>query len=96
MASGRHGDPTLMGDAAHPFLPYRASGSAMALEDGLSLAVMLSGTLKREDLPERLKLYEKARSERVTRIQDLTRDSGRRHMSMGEGSLRSHHVRSID
>ncbi|GCB27430.1 3-hydroxybenzoate 6-hydroxylase 1 [Aspergillus awamori] len=74
----------IMGDAAHPFLPYRASGGAMAIEDGISLAIMLSGGVKKEEIPERLKLYEKARHERVTIIQEFTRESGRRHLPMQE------------
>ncbi|RJE26863.1 FAD binding domain protein [Aspergillus sclerotialis] len=67
----------VIGDAAHPFLPYRASGGAMALEDAVSLGVMLSGDVEPKDIPMRLKLYEKARHERATRIQQMTRDSGK-------------------
>lgn len=77
----------LIGDAAHPFLPYRASGGAMAIEDGLSLAAMLPGDVNKEDIPERLKLYEKARHERVTTIQEFTWESGRRNLSVAEGKL---------
>lgn len=66
----------LMGDAAHPFLPYRASGGAMAIEDAVSLAVMLSADAKREDIPERLQLYERARYQRVNKILDYTRLCG--------------------
>ncbi|CAI7599603.1 unnamed protein product [Penicillium bialowiezense] len=65
----------LLGDAAHPFLPYRASGGAMAIEDAVSLAVMLPGDISRDEVPERLKVYEKARHERATVIQQMTRDS---------------------
>ena len=65
----------LLGDAAHPFLPYRASGGAMAIEDAVSLAVMLPGDISRDEIPERLKVYEKARHERATVIQQMTRDS---------------------
>jgi len=75
----------LMGDAAHPFLPYRASGGAMAIEDGIALAVLLPGDLAKAEVPERLKLYEKARHGRVTRIQEYTRESGRSHMPMSKG-----------
>ncbi|KAJ5953536.1 hypothetical protein N7454_000432 [Penicillium verhagenii] len=64
-----------LGDAVHPFLPYRASGGAMAIEDAVSLAVMLSGDITASDVPERLKVYEKARHERATTIQQMTRDS---------------------
>ncbi|KAJ5751897.1 Salicylate hydroxylase [Penicillium odoratum] len=74
----------LMGDAAHPFLPYRASGGAMAIEDGIALAVLLPGDLSKAEVPERLKLYEKARHGRVTRIQEYTRESGRSHLPMSK------------
>ena len=65
----------IIGDAAHPFLPYRASGGAMAIEDGVSLAVMLSRDVTPEKVPERLKLYEKARHTRATTVQQMTRES---------------------
>lgn len=80
-----NGRLALMGDAAHPFLPYRASGGAMAIEDGLSLAVMLPGDVSREDVPTRLELYAKARQERVLQIQEYTRESGGRHVGGKEG-----------
>ncbi|KAL4975275.1 hypothetical protein BDW66DRAFT_167294 [Aspergillus desertorum] len=65
----------VLGDAAHPFLPYRASGGAMAIEDAVSLGVMLQKGVRIEDIPERLKLYEKARRTRATTVQQLTRKS---------------------
>ncbi|KAJ5080888.1 hypothetical protein N7456_013598 [Penicillium angulare] len=65
----------VLGDAVHPFLPYRASGGAMAIEDGVSLGVMLSSDITPDQVPERLKLYEKARHERATIVQQMTRDS---------------------
>ncbi|EAU32867.1 hypothetical protein ATEG_06323 [Aspergillus terreus NIH2624] len=68
------GRMALLGDAAHPFLPYRGSGGGMAIEDALSLGVMLSKA-RPEDVPERLKLYEKARHTRATIVQQMTRDS---------------------
>lgn len=67
----------IIGDAAHPFLPYRASGGAMAIEDGVSLAVMLSRDVTREEIPERLKLYEKARHNRASTVQQMTRESSK-------------------
>lgn len=75
----------IIGDAAHPFLPYRASGGAMAIEDGICMAVMLPKGVRNGDVVDRLKLYEKARHERVTAIQEFTRESGRRHLPMDEG-----------
>ncbi|KAL4790685.1 hypothetical protein BDV19DRAFT_401896 [Aspergillus venezuelensis] len=65
----------LLGDAAHPFLPYRASGGAMAIEDAVSLGVMLPKGVAKADIPERLKLYETARQTRAMTIQNLTRKS---------------------
>ncbi|KAL2815825.1 hypothetical protein BDW59DRAFT_176011 [Aspergillus cavernicola] len=74
----------VLGDAAHPFLPYRASGGAMAIEDAISLGVMLSRGVRQEDVPERLKLYEKARLTRATTIQQLTRKSSHGPLPPGE------------
>ncbi|KAF4151399.1 hypothetical protein CNMCM6936_002348 [Aspergillus lentulus] len=69
------GSMAIIGDAAHPFLPYRGSGGAMAIEDGVSLGVMLSNGVQRHEIPERLKLYNQARHERATTVQNMTRDS---------------------
>lgn len=77
----------ILGDAAHPFLPYRGSGGAMAIEDGVSLAVMLSGDVEPSEIPERLKLYEKARHTRAAKVQQLTRDSETGLGTPQEGTL---------
>ncbi|KAF7588819.1 hypothetical protein BBP40_005173 [Aspergillus hancockii] len=86
----------LMGDAAHPFLPYRASGGAMAIEDGLSLAVMLSIDVKKDEIPTRLRLYEEARRKRVLQIQHYTRESGRRHVGAEESAIISSYIYGHD
>ncbi|KAJ5095064.1 hypothetical protein N7532_007355 [Penicillium argentinense] len=65
----------VLGDAVHPFLPYRASGGAMAIEDAVSIAVMLPRGISVDEVPERLKVYEKARHTRATTIQEMTRES---------------------
>lgn len=70
-----NGRLAVLGDAVHPFLPYRASGGAMAIEDAVSLAVMLGRGVSVDEVPERLKVYEKARHERATTIQQMTRES---------------------
>lgn len=49
----------------------------MAIEDGVSLAVMLSRDVTREEIPERLKLYEKARHNRASTVQQMTRESSK-------------------
>lgn len=56
---------TLLGDAAHPTLPYLASGAAMAIEDGAVLARCLDGF----DTPsEALKTYQDLRTDRTARV----------------------------
>jgi salicylate hydroxylase len=67
---------TLLGDAAHPMVPHLGQGAAQAIEDGFTLAVLLEGA-KRQDVPSRLKAYERLRIERTSRIQTMARDTGR-------------------
>ena len=55
----------------------------MAIEDAISLSVLLPSGTKVEDLNERLGLYERCRRERVEKIQEITRRVGEdlNHMS---------------
>jgi salicylate hydroxylase len=62
-----HDTVTLLGDAAHPMLPFMAQGAAQAIEDGWVLARCMAGLTR--PVPERLRLYEELRSRRVERIQ---------------------------
>jgi 2-polyprenyl-6-methoxyphenol hydroxylase-like FAD-dependent oxidoreductase len=66
----------LIGDAAHPFTPHLAQGGAMAIEDAFSLGVMLPAGTTPDDIPQRLLLYNKARYERATTIQNYSRIVG--------------------
>lgn len=66
----------LIGDAAHPFTPHLAQGGAMAIEDAFSLGVMLPAGTTPDEVPERLKLYNKARYERASTIQNYSRIAG--------------------
>ena len=59
---------TLLGDAAHPMLPFMAQGACMAIEDAAVLARSLEGADK-GTVPERLRRYENARLERTASIQ---------------------------
>ena len=72
-----HGKLALLGDAAHPFLPHQGQGGAQAIEDGVSLGVLLERGLKPEEVPERLKLFEQIRKERAEHIQEITRLAGK-------------------
>lgn len=67
---------TLLGDAAHPFLPHQGQGAGVAIEDAAALAVVLPPGTKSEDVAERLTLYEEIRKERADRIQEYSRLAG--------------------
>ena len=56
---------TLLGDSAHPTLPYLAQGAAMAIEDG---AVLTRALAQGSDIPGALDLYQRNRYERTARI----------------------------
>jgi 2-polyprenyl-6-methoxyphenol hydroxylase-like FAD-dependent oxidoreductase len=69
------GRVALMGDAAHPTLPYLAQGGVLALEDALVLATCLSGQVG--DEAGAFRLFETLRRKRATRMQALSRRQGR-------------------
>src|SRR3954471_6518715 len=56
---------TLLGDAAHPTLPYLAQGAAMAIEDG---AVLTRALAMRDMIGDALQLYQRNRIERTSKI----------------------------
>ena len=57
--------------------PDLAQGGAQAIEDAASLAVMLPrGGIDVAEIPDRLRLYEQCRCERVAAVQEYTRQSG--------------------
>lgn len=60
------GAVTLLGDAAHPTLPFLAQGAAMAIEDGYVLSRALAA--HRDDLQQALASYEAARVQRTSAI----------------------------
>jgi salicylate hydroxylase len=62
------GAVTILGDAAHPMVPFMAQGACMAIED----AVVLSRALEDANpagLPAALARYEAARRDRTARVQ---------------------------
>jgi salicylate hydroxylase len=69
------GRATLLGDAAHPILPFLAQGGAMAIEDAATLAAALAA--RRSDVSGALAQYERMRRRRVTRVQTASRNNGR-------------------
>ena len=62
------GRVALVGDAAHPMLPYLAQGAGMAIEDAAELAVQLAGATD-TDAPQRLQAFAQARWQRNARVQ---------------------------
>jgi salicylate hydroxylase len=61
------GRVTLLGDACHPMLPFLAQGAAQAIEDGATLAAVLSSA--NGGVPAALRRYEALRLPRTARIQ---------------------------
>jgi salicylate hydroxylase len=78
MARWSVGRVTLLGDACHPMLPFKAQGAAQAIEDGATLAACLSAIGTR-DVPEALRKYEALRLPRVSRVQGQSEDNKTRH-----------------
>jgi salicylate hydroxylase len=69
------GPVTLLGDAAHPMLPFLAQGGAMAIEDAAVLAACLA---RHSDEPAvGLRLYEGLRRRRAAGAQRHARRNGR-------------------
>jgi salicylate hydroxylase len=66
-----HGALTLIGDAAHPMLPFVAQGAAMAIEDAAVLAASLAAAP--DALAAAMRRYEEARGPRTTRVQRAAR-----------------------
>lgn len=62
------GHATLLGDAAHPMVPFMAQGACMAIEDAIVLSRCLDG-VGVEQLDDALAHYENARKERTAKVQ---------------------------
>ncbi|KXH63220.1 FAD dependent oxidoreductase [Colletotrichum salicis] len=62
----RKGRMILIGDAAHPMLPHQGQGGAQGIEDGVALGVCLYNTIAKDDVIERLKVFEKIRRTRAS------------------------------
>jgi salicylate hydroxylase len=71
---------TLLGDAAHAMLPHLGQGANQAIEDGITLAVLLEAAGS-GSVPAALQEYERLRLDRTTRVQSGARDNGQRYDS---------------
>ena len=80
----------LLGDAAHPTLPFMAQGAVMAIEDAWVLAASLDGT---ECFGAGLAAYQAKRVERVTKIVDTaSKNAWRYHLSFPPLRFAAHSV----
>jgi salicylate hydroxylase len=80
VARAGRGPVALLGDAAHPVLPFLAQGAALAIEDAAVLASCLQQTPA--DTEGALRRYEGARRGRAARVQrEAQRNGGRYHLS---------------
>jgi len=66
---------TLLGDAAHPVLPFLGHGAVIAIEDGVVLARAFAAAA---NVPEALARYEKARHERASFVFNESRRAVRK------------------
>lgn len=75
LQSWSQGSVTLLGDAAHPTLPFLAQGAAMAIEDGYVLAQALDQSA---DVAHALRRYEQTRIARTNQIVLKSTENGHR------------------
>lgn len=66
------GKVTLLGDSAHPMLPFQAQGAAMAIEDAYVLADYLASE---RDIETAFVKYQQSRIKRTTKVQQVSRNN---------------------
>lgn len=72
-----HGRVALIGDAAHAMLPHQGAGAGQGLEDAFFLSELLADhSLRNEDLPLLLEIYESIRKPRACAVQRTSREAG--------------------
>ena len=76
------GRVALLGDAAHPILPFLAQGGALALEDAEILACELARNAAADGAPDFAR-YERQRQDRARRVQRVARRNGRTYHLSG-------------
>lgn len=93
LKSWTSGRVTLLGDAAHPVLPFLAQGGSMALEDAVVLANCFAAS---RDVESALMVYERKRIARTARVIKASRRNGRIfHLSALAASARNALLRTL-
>lgn len=87
------GRVALLGDAAHPMLPYMGQGASSAIEDGVVLGRCFEAAT---DPVEALALYERARVERCAFLQAESNVGGDRLQALDPYYLRDNPPRNED
>jgi salicylate hydroxylase len=81
------GRVALMGDAAHPVLPFLAQGAALAIEDAAVLSRELIAGFGAGDPASSVKAYARARAARVAKVQQTARGNARIYHAGGLTAL---------
>ncbi len=84
IASWVAGRVALMGDAAHPMLPFLAQGAAQAIEDAGALGEVLT---RGENIETSLRAYQEARLTRATRVQKESQRQAKIYHLAGPAAL---------
>jgi salicylate hydroxylase len=88
------GAAALLGDAAHPMLPYLAQGAAMAIEDAAVAARCLARMP--DDAAGALRIYSAMRRARTRKVQRLAARNGERyHLGGVQAMLRNAAMRAM-
>ncbi len=84
IASWVAGRVALMGDAAHPMLPFLAQGAAQAIEDAAALGEVLT---RGKNIEASLRAYQEARCPRAARVQKESRRQAKLYHLGGPAAL---------
>lgn len=79
------GRVTLLGDAAHPMLPFLGQGAAMGIEDGMVVARAFAAA---DSIDEALRRYVEARLPRANWVMQESRETARNYHSGREEQFR--------
>jgi salicylate hydroxylase len=82
----------LIGDAAHPMLPFGAQGASQGIEDALAMAAALRDATP-ATVPAVLRRYEEVRRARITDVHEFIQDNERNHhVEDGDAQARDQHM----